>query len=296
MSSKHFMVQSRDVELAVTYWPNPGKPTLLFLHGFPDCQKTWDHQIADLKDEYALVTFDMRGVGQSTWSGQRNSYHIDHLLADISAVIDGTVGTEGQVHLIGHDWGSVIGWSFICDPYYRSRVLSYTSMSGPHLALMLDWAKRSLFSLRPSQWAAALKQGAFSWYVYLFNIPGAAELLFSTLGPFIWRTALTLNGVEKQDVYLARTPEEIKRMCLHPVRLYRQNPLNPPPLPAVNSITVPVQLIIPKEDRFIAEQLFEHYDEYVCNLQRHVIEGKHWAHHSHKDKFNQLIDAFVAAQ
>lgn len=286
-------VKSFDVELAVTHYTNPGKPTLLFLHGFPDCQKTWDHQVAGLKGHYAIVTFDMRGVSDSTWSGQRHSYRIPRLLEDIEAVINATVGEQGKVHLVGHDWGSVIGWSFICDPYYSTRVLSYSSMSGPHLGLMLDWVRANLLSGQPKRIARALKQAAFSWYVYLFNLPWIPERLFKSAGKPIWHRALTLNGVDKDDDYLNQSPEQIADICVNAINLYRQNPLNPPPVPGRHSIKTPVQLIIPKEDNFISDQLFEFYDDYVIDLQRHPIQGKHWAHHSHKNEFNQTIDRFV---
>lgn len=286
-------VTSQDVELAVSFYPNDNKPTLLFLHGFPDCQKTWDHQIAGLQKDYAIITFDMRGVGQSTWSGQRNSYTMARLLEDIEAVILAVLGPDGQVHLVAHDWGSVIGWSFICDPYYSRRVLSYTSMSGPHLGLMLDWVRRNLVSGNPWRIARALKQGAFSWYVYLFNVPLLPEWLFRSFGKTIWKTALQTNGVAADDEYLDQSPQQVTGICVNALNLYRQNPWSPPPVPAKNSIQLPVQLLIPNEDKFISDQLFEFYDDYVAELYRHPIQGKHWAHHSHRNIFNERVDTFV---
>ncbi|ARU55525.1 short chain dehydrogenase [Oleiphilus messinensis] len=290
---KELLVKSYDVELSVQVYGSAKKPTLLFLHGFPDCHKTWDHQVEALQKHYQVVTFDMRGVGGSTWSARRNAYKMNNMLADIEAVINAVVGKDGQVHLIGHDWGSVIGWSFITERYYARRILSYTSMSGPHLGLMLDWVRRSLLSGKPKKVASALKQGIFSWYVYLFNLPVIPEMLFKSLGPVIWKTALTRNGVDPDDAYLQQSSADIKSVFLNPVNLYRQNPLDPPPLPAKGGIQMPVQLLIPTGDSFISDQLFEFYDEYVPQLTRRVIDGKHWAHHSHKDDFNQYVREFV---
>ncbi|MCP5162299.1 MAG: alpha/beta fold hydrolase [Hahellaceae bacterium] len=290
---REFTVNHLDVELYVQVHGDANQPTLLFLHGFPDCQQSWHHQVEALKRDYQVVTFDMRGVGQSTWSARRHAYHMDSLLADIDAVINAVVGHDGQVHLVGHDWGSVIGWSFISDAGYARRVLSYTSMSGPHLALMLDWAKRNLQSATPTGLAGALRQGLFSWYVYLFNVPVLPEVMFKLVGQPLWQWLLKSNGVAADDTYLNASQKEVENICLNPINLYRQNPLNPPEVPAASSIHVPVQLIIPRGDRFISDQLFEFYDEYVVNLRRHFIEGKHWAHHSHKEDFNRLVKQFV---
>ncbi|MFC3151809.1 alpha/beta fold hydrolase [Litoribrevibacter euphylliae] len=290
---KELTVTSYDIELYVQVHGDAKHPTILFLHGYPDCHKTWSHQVDTLKKRFQVVTFDMRGVGNSTWSAQRTAYRMNNMLADIEAVINEVVGKEGKVHLVGHDWGSVIGWSFISEAYYARRVLSYTSMSGPHLTLMLDWARRNLLSLEPGRMASALKQGVFSWYVYLFNIPVLPETIFKTMGKTIWKTVLKKNGVAANDKYLDATQEDIEKICLNPINLYRQNPLNPPSMPSPKSITTPVQLIIPKEDKFISDQLFEFYDEYVVDLTRQSIQGKHWAHHSHKEEFNHLVEQFV---
>lgn len=293
---RSMIVNNYDVELYVEVHgesEQSHKPTLLFLHGFPDSHGTWDHQVATLQQHFRIVTFDMRGVGKSTWSAQRKAYHMNNMLADIEAVINAVAGPDGRVHLVGHDWGSVIGWSFVTDPYYAHRVLSFSSMSGPHLRLMLDWVKRNLFSAEPRRIANALRQGLFSWYVYLFNVPMLPEWLFKTWGETIWRNALRLNGVEASDHYLQLSRQEIEKICVNAIGLYRDNPLNPPKLPLAGSIQIPVQLIIPSDDHFVSDRLFEFYDEYVVNLTKQHIRGKHWSHHSHKDKFNQLVKQFV---
>lgn len=290
---KELTVASYDVELYVQVHGDAKNPTILFLHGYPDCHKTWNYQVNVLKKQFQVVIFDMRGVGNSTWSPKRTAYRMNNMLADVEAVINAVVGKEGKVHIVGHDWGSVIGWSLITEAYYARRVLSYTSMSGPHLTLMLDWGRRNLLSLEPKRLANALKQGLSSWYVYLFNIPVLPEAIFKTMGRTIWKTVLKNNGVAADDKYLEASQEEIEEICLNPINLYRQNPLNPPTMPSPKSITTPVQLIIPTGDSFISEPLFEFYDEYVVDLTRQSIQGKHWAHHSHKVEFNYLIKQFV---
>ena len=290
---REIMVKNDDINLYVKIDGSSHNPTVLLLHGFPDNHACWHHQVEALKQEFQVITFDMRGVGNSTQPAKQNAYHMDNMLTDIDAVLDATVGTEGRVHLVGHDWGSVIGWSFVSTPLYAHRVISYTSMSGPHLRLMLDWARRYLISGNPKRIAQALQQGAFSWYVYLFNVPLLPEFIFKQFGRPIWQALLKANGVDDADIYLNTSQLSVEKNCLNPIKLYRQNPLKPPPLPAKNSINVPVQLIIPRSARFISHQLFEFYGEYINTLEQQIIEGKHWAHHSHHQLFNRYLIQFI---
>lgn len=290
---RELTVQRDDIELYVQTHGDSQNPSILFLHGFPDNHASWHHQVEVLKHDFHVITFDMRGVGRSTWSARRNAYHMDYLLDDIEAVINAAAGKNGKVHLVGHDWGSVIGWSFVSHARYARRVLSYSSMSGPHLRLMLDWAQRGLLSGNPRRMAQAMQQGLFSWYVYLFNIPALPEFMFKKFGQRIWQSLLSHNGVSDSDSYLDATQQEVENTCLNTLNLYRHNPLNPPELPDKKSINVPVQILIPRQDRFISNALFEFYDVYVTTLDYHHIDGKHWAHHSHKDQFNRHIRQFI---
>ncbi|MGM0563743.1 MAG: alpha/beta fold hydrolase [Pseudomonadota bacterium] len=288
------MVKSRDVELYTQVEGPEGAPIVVFLHGFPDDHRTWHRQVEGLKDRYRVVTFDMRGVGRSTWSAEPDAYQIEHLLADTEAVIDEVAGREGKVHLVGHDWGSVIGWSFISEAYYAGRVLSYSSMSGPHLGLMLDWARRNALSGKPARMAKSFKQLAFSWYVYFFNVPLVPEWMVRHFGKRLWQTVLKQNGVDRHDPYLQQVDQQqVEAIMLRPLELYRQNPIRPPSVPLKGSIKLPVQLIIAGQDRFISEDLFEFYDEYATNLVRHPIDAKHWAHHSHAHQFNQWVSQHI---
>ncbi|EDY86097.1 short chain dehydrogenase [gamma proteobacterium HTCC5015] len=287
-------VLNRGVELYAQVDGPEDAPTLLFLHGFPDDHRTWHRQVEGLKHRYQVITFDMRGVGRSSTPTDRGAFQIEPILSDIEAVINAVVGKEGKVHLVGHDWGSVIGWSFVAEAYYASRVLSYSSMSGPHLGLMLDWGRRNALSGNLTRMAKGAKQFLFSWYVYFFNVPYVPEFLIRRVGKRLWQTVLMQNGVDRHDPYIQEVDQaQVESIMLKPLELYRQNPIRPPSIPMKGSIDVPVQLIIAAQDRFISEDLFEFYDEYVNHLVRHPIDAKHWAHHSHADQFNRWVSQHV---
>lgn len=290
---KEYWVKQDDVTLYAQSIGQPSNPTLLFLHGFPDCHQSWMRQIEALQTRYHMVVFDMRGVGKSTASSRHDAYKIEYLLADIHAVLDTVVGADRAVHLVGHDWGSVIGWSFVGDPQYCRRVLSYTSMSGPHLGLVPRWMLTSLLSGSATRIRGVLKQLLSSWYIYLFNIPRLPEWIFLTQGDRLWPKVLADNGVPLGDDYLVASPQQVRRRWMQSVNLYRDNPRSLPPPPPPSGITTPVQLLFPQGDRFVTAALFVDYDRYVTDLRRVEIEGKHWAHHSHATEFNALLTGFV---
>lgn len=291
---KQHMVSSGDVELNVVEGGDPSRPAILFLHGFPDCHKVWRHQMDALAERYHVIAFDMRGSGESSGSAARDSYHMEKLLADVMAVIEATRGANGHVHLVGHDWGSVIGWYFVAHPHYRQRVISWTSMSGPHVGLLWDWVRRKMTSLRPGEMGKAASQFAHSWYIFAMQVPGLGRFLFGRFSERVWRQALRNGGVPADDPYLRADADEIRRLTLQPLKLYQQNALNNQTAPEKGSITTPTQLIVLRRDAFVRPQVFEYLDEYVTDLERTDLDANHWAIRSHPGEITALIERFVS--
>jgi non-heme chloroperoxidase len=64
---KAYAVKSADgVTLAVQEWGNPSGPEILFIHGFSQSNLSWSRQVkSDLAKEFRIVTFDLRGHGNS---------------------------------------------------------------------------------------------------------------------------------------------------------------------------------------------------------------------------------------
>ena len=61
-------VTSTGVTLAVRDWPNPGAPTVILVHGYPDSQVVWEPVAGRLAEQHGLrvITYDVRGAGHST--------------------------------------------------------------------------------------------------------------------------------------------------------------------------------------------------------------------------------------
>lgn len=287
------VITADGIKLHVVEEGDPKKPGILFLHGFPDCHRVWEHQLRALARSYHVIAFDMRGCGKSTQPLGRQAWRMDALLPDIAAVITATRGKAGRVHLVGHDWGSVIGWSFVADAHYAKYILSWTSLSGPHIALAWQWISDRLRSGNLQQWGEVAAQVASSWYIFALNVPGLGRALFRFAGVELWRHVMQLGGVPADDPYLQVSQQEVEARALGPISLYQQNALSPPPAPQPGSIIMPVQLLVARHDRFLRPPLFSELNSICSNLVRVDLNANHWAQRSNAAEVTVLIREFV---
>jgi pimeloyl-ACP methyl ester carboxylesterase len=64
---KPLVVRAPDgVMIAAQEWGNPAGPEILFIHGFSQASLSWQRQVeSDLAKEFRMVTYDLRGHGNS---------------------------------------------------------------------------------------------------------------------------------------------------------------------------------------------------------------------------------------
>ncbi len=152
------------VALHIVEAGDPGAPLLLLLHGFPEFWWAWRHQITPLAEAgYHVVVPDMRGYNTSDKPQEVAAYTLDILAADVVALAD-AFGAE-RFHLVGHDWGAVIGWWVAAN--HAGRLDRVVLMDGPHPDV---WGRQAL--KHPTQ---ALK----STYVAFFQLPFVPEATLS---------------------------------------------------------------------------------------------------------------------
>ncbi len=63
-------------------------PAVLLSHGFSASSTMWRDQIATLRDRYRVMTWDMRGHGQSDYPDDPAAYSEDESVADMAAILD----------------------------------------------------------------------------------------------------------------------------------------------------------------------------------------------------------------
>jgi pimeloyl-ACP methyl ester carboxylesterase len=143
---------------------NASGEAVILLHGFPETSIMWASLIAELSDEgYRCIAPDQRGYSPGARPDGIEAYTYDKLTSDVVALADAQ-GFQ-RFHLIGHDWGSVIGWAVM--HLYPDRIQSWTAMSVPHVD-----AFRSAIADDPDQQQR-------SQYLGLFMLPGEAEKILT---------------------------------------------------------------------------------------------------------------------
>jgi NAD(P)-dependent dehydrogenase (short-subunit alcohol dehydrogenase family)/pimeloyl-ACP methyl ester carboxylesterase len=276
------------VELAVYRQGDPGRPVVLLVHGYPDTHAVWDEVAASLAGRFHVVRYDVRGAGASSRPFGTAPYALEHLMADLRAVLD-EVSPGRPVHLVGHDWGSIQGWEAVCT--MPERFASFTSISGPCLDHVGRWMRARLARPTPHDLGLAAGQSLRSWYVSLFQTPVLPELLWRAglVRPF--GQALRLGeGVEPREGHPART---MARDAAAGVGLYRANMRERLRNPRERRTDVPTQVIVPTQDLFVSPHLVGGLGERVPDLSLRTIAARHWVPRSHPDVIARWVGEHV---
>jgi pimeloyl-ACP methyl ester carboxylesterase len=88
------------------FGPQDGYPIVL-THGITCAIRVWAYQIADLASDYRVIAFDHRGHGRSAVPLNRGGYSLDHLAADLDAVLEATLTPGERAVIAGHSMGGI---------------------------------------------------------------------------------------------------------------------------------------------------------------------------------------------
>ncbi|MFE7836260.1 SDR family oxidoreductase [Streptomyces sp. NPDC057474] len=286
-------VRADGVELCVAELGDPGQPTVLLVHGYPDSKEVWSEVAVRLAERFHVVLYDVRGHGGSTAPKPlRGGFTLEKLTDDFLAVVD-AVSPGRPVHLVGHDWGSVQGWEFVTVERTEGRIASFTSMSGPSLDHMGHWIKRRAKRPTPRRIGQLLGQGAKSWYIYLLHMPVLPELAWR--GPLGKRWPALVRRAEKLPKGDYPSPS-LPTDAAHGVWLYRDNMRARLARPRDDAYAhAPVQLITPLGDQFLSEQLYDDLESWAPQLTRRTLPAKHWIPRTRPDQLTAWITEFVTA-
>ncbi|MFF7161543.1 SDR family oxidoreductase [Streptomyces sp. NPDC008086] len=286
-------VRTGGVELCVAELGDPGQPTVVLVHGYPDSKEVWSEVAPRLADRFHVVLYDVRGHGRSTAPKPlRGGFTLEKLTDDFLAVAD-AVSPDRPVHLVGHDWGSVQGWEFATVKRTEGRIASFTSMSGPSLDHFGHWIDSRLKRPTPRRVGQLLGQGAKSWYVYLLHTPALPELAWR--GPLGKTWPRILERVEKVPGGGYPTPS-LPTDAAHGAWLYRDNVRARLRRPRPDAYAhAPVQLITPLGDAFLSERLYDELEQWVPQLTRRTLPAKHWIPRSRPDQLASWITEFVTS-
>lgn len=265
--------------------PAPGKPHVLLVHGYPDRQDMWGPLLEALGgDAFHLITYDVRGAGDSEVPQETAGYRTPLLVDDLAAVIAATVPDGERVHLVGHDWGSVQLWEAVRaeadHPGLHGRIAGFTSVSGPPLS-HVGWLRHHSQGRR----TRLLRQALHSWYLFFFLVPRLPELLWRT-GP-VARALLRRGGARHVGPGLAHD-------ATHGLGLYRAN-VRGGAGHRRGPTDVPVLVVHPERDAFITPVLLEDLDRVAPRLRLERVDAGHWLPRSRPEQLAALVAEHVRA-
>jgi pimeloyl-ACP methyl ester carboxylesterase len=237
--SRHVAVG--EIELHLREAGPPDGPLLILLHGFPESSRAWRKLMRPLAERgYHVAAPDLRGYGGSDVPEGIEQYRLDLLVADVIGLAD-ALGA-GTFVLAGHDWGGIIAWAVAAR--HPDRLKRLVILNAPHPDTMAAEMRR-----HPRQ---ALR----SFYVGLFQLPVAPELMLEAFGYRALRRSLT--GTSRPGAFTAPELDDYAREWAAPGRLtamlnyYRALRL---PVAPLGRIIVPTLILWGMTDRFLGAHL-----------------------------------------
>ena len=262
-----------------------GDRLALLLHGFPELNFSWRHQMPLLASlGYRVWAPNQRGYGQSSRPQGIAAYDADKLVADAAALIDASGAKE--VTLIAHDWGGAIAWHFAIR---RARPLArLVVMNCPHPAC---------FARELKTW----KQLRKSWYMFFFQLPWLPEALLTANDARAVRRAFSESAIDKRrfpradlDVYAraARAPGAMTAM----INWYRAAARNRTLTSGEDYpvIDVPTLLIWGEADAALDIATTQGTGRYVGDFTLRRLPGvSHWVQQEAPEAVNTILETWL---
>ena len=108
---------------------NENDELVLLLHGFPESAYMYRNLMEDLNSNgYYCIAPNLRGYSKGARLKGKKNYGIDYLVSDVLGFAKSA--NKDRFHLVGHDWGSAIGWQVVHD--HPDLIISWTALSVPH--------------------------------------------------------------------------------------------------------------------------------------------------------------------
>lgn len=291
------------ITLSVRAAGQPGRPVLLFLHGFPEAAFVWDEALARLAAPehggWRCIAPNLRGYERSSAPAAAEAYRARHLMQDVAALIDAVTAsspTPGRVAaVVAHDWGGAVAWNLAA--LQPQRLQRLVILNSPHPGAFWRDLRRS-----PAQQAA-------SAYMNFLVRPDAAQRLAANGYARLWAF---FRGMSDTSAWLTPTLqaqyEAVWAMGLQGgLNYYVASPLRPPtahdpaaagvPLPeALLHVRVPTLVLWGLRDQALLPGLLDGLQAWVPDLRiERLPDASHWLLHEQPDRVLGLIEAFVNA-
>jgi len=276
-------------------WQPESRPTIVFYHGFPDNDLSFISQMRFFRDQnYNVIAPPLRGY-QSAFADCGIEISPRSMAGDVFALMQqtGLLREGARVHLVGHDWGSLVVQAAAMR--WPSRFRSLTLVSVPPIGAFKSAVIRNPVQL------------LYSWYMLFFQLPWVPELWLNPSGSgegvvYIWNSwsPFPYNPRRLKSVMETLAAPGVVKAA---VGYYRQSAKTLGPGAAwgifgeaakeshelMNGRLEPPTLqIVGESDRCVHPASFDD----ALPLKR-VPSAGHFVHHEQSDKFNQILKKWL---
>jgi pimeloyl-ACP methyl ester carboxylesterase len=256
--------------------PLDGVPVVL-LHGFPQRATAWS-AVSERLHAAGLRTYalDQRGYSPGARPLSRFAYSIDELVADAKALIE-AIGQP--VHVVGHDWGSVVAWALAAQHPASVRTLTAVSVAHP-----AAFAKSLVSS----------SQAAKSFYVLLFQVPFVPERVLSRRGG-LGERLLRASGMDTRMIETFRDEIVVDGALRGGLGYYRSLPRSARSF--AGTVSVPTTYVWSDGDTALVRRGAELTPQFVTGpYELEVLSGAtHWLLDQNPDELADVIQRRVAS-
>lgn len=251
--------------------------TVIMLHGFPVTSAMWLPLIPSLTDAgYRVIAFDQRGYSPGARPDEQELYGLPYLVSDVLAVAD-AVGAA-KFHLMGHDWGSAVGWATVLA--HPDRILSWTGLSIPHPIAFSDALEND-----PDQQSR-------SRYFSLFTTPMVPELLFSFNKQVLLRSAYEGMAPAAIEEFTGVFAEP--RALSSALNWYRAMGSRRDAAAAGAETSVPTLFFWGNLDSVVARGSINGQAQYMIGPYKEIeLDGDHWLLSSHASSITPEVLAHI---
>jgi len=263
----------------------------LCLHGFPEIGYTWRHQLPLLASlGYRVWAPDLRGFGQSDKPKGVNQYAFEHLIDDVSALIDAS-GTK-ETMLLAHDWGVMIASQIA---FHQVRPLSRLVLFN---GAAMGMQRETGFSLRALQRA---------FYALFFQLPFLPERLLAAGNyraireSFTGRMAGRPDRITDEDIRVFREAMARPGALTGGINYYRAQirggGFKRLAARGFPTIKTPTLILWGEDDPVLIPSTIDRAEDLITDLTLRFLPGiGHWIQQEAPEEVNEMLAAWLTRQ
>jgi 3-oxoadipate enol-lactonase len=263
---KHFKINVNNLSVSYTDHGPPNAPVIIFIHGFPLNNTMWNGQVEVLKADYRVITYDIRGHGNSDPGDE--VFSIVLFVNDLINLMDAL--KINHAILCGLSMGGYIALKAIIKypDRFDALVLCDTNCIADS-AEAKEKRKKAIESIKEDgvdQYAVESLKKLFSTASYGDSAEAITAVKEMIMGTSVAVISYTLQALAGRSATCSKLAE----------------------------IKVPVLILVGKEDELTPPSAAEQIHEGIKDSELHIIENAgHLSNLEQPDVFNEHLLRFV---